>query len=253
MFDMRLIRAEVLKLRKRRGMLAISALATIGVAVLAYSVMAIQHASDPAKHGPAGGLDNYQGFTGVLLLLVIVVGAIVGSTAGSQDIETGVFRDSAATGRSRVALFGARIPGALAIVLPLTAVAAGLGAFASVAFASGSVAAPASSALVAGIGGALAAGVLSTTLSVGLSALIGSRGPVIGIVLAFELAISKMLMGLPALGSGRALLPNSGLDRISEAPTQVVGMSLLAAFAVVLAWSAAAFAAGAWKTSTREI
>jgi hypothetical protein len=253
MFDMRLIRAEVLKLRKRRGMLAISALATIGVTVLAYSVMAIQHSSDPAKHGPAGGLDNYQGYTSILMLLVIVVGAIVGSTAGSQDIETGVFRDSAATGRSRVALFGARIPGALAIVLPLTAVAAGLGAFASVAFASGSVAAPASSALVAGIAGALAAGVLSTTLSVGLSALVGSRGPVIGIVLAFELAISKMLMGLPALGGGRALLPNSGLDRISQAPTQVVSMSLVIALAVVLAWSLAAFAAGAWKTATREI
>src|SRR6266536_914620 len=100
MFDLRLIRAEVLKLRKRRGMLAISALATVGVTVLAYVVMAIQHSSDPARHGPAGGLDNYQGFMSFLMLMVIVVGAIVGSTAGSQDLETGVFRDSAATGRS---------------------------------------------------------------------------------------------------------------------------------------------------------
>jgi hypothetical protein len=252
MFDTRLIRAEVLKLRKRRGMLAISALATVGVTVLAYVVMAVQHASDPAKHGPAGGLENYQGFMSFLMLMVIVVGAIVGSTAGAQDIETGVFRDSAATGRSRVALFGARIPGALAVVLPLTAVAAGIGALASVALA-GSLAAPAASTLIAGTAGALAAGVLSTTMAVGLAALIGSRGPVIGIVLAFELAISKLLMGLPVLGDARALLPNSGLDRIGEAQTQVVHMGLGVAIAVVAAWSVAAFGAGAWKTRTREI
>jgi hypothetical protein len=252
MFDTRLIRAEVLKLRKRRGMLAISALATVGVTVLAYVVMVVQHASDPAKHGPAGGVDNYQGLMSFLMLMVIVVGAIVGSTAGSQDIETGVFRDSAATGRSRVALFGARIPGALAIVLPLTAIAAGIGALASVALA-GSLAAPAASTLIAGTAGALAAGALSATMAVGLSALIGSRGPVIGIVLAFELAISKLLMSLPVLGDARALLPNSGLDRIGEAQTQVVHMGLGVAIAVVLAWAAAAFAAGAWKTRTREI
>jgi hypothetical protein len=252
MFDTRLIRAEVLKLRKRRGMLAISALATVGVTVLAYVVMVVQHASDPAKHGPAGGVDNYQGLMSFLMLMVIVMGAIVGSTAGSQDIETGVFRDSAATGRSRVALFGARIPGALAIVLPLTAIAAGIGALASVALA-GSLAAPAASTLIAGTAGALAAGALSATMAVGLSALIGSRGPVIGIVLAFELAISKLLMSLPVLGDARALLPNSGLDRIGEAQTQVVHMGLGVAIAVVLAWAAAAFAAGAWKTRTREI
>src|SRR3954451_384526 len=105
------------------------------------------------------------------MLLVIVVGAIVGSTAGSQDIETGVFRDSAATGRSRVALFGARVPGALALVLPPTAVAAARGppllpgpaargAFAARPSARGPAPGPATSVRSAGIGGALAAGVL---------------------------------------------------------------------------------------------
>src|SRR4051812_41064061 len=147
MFDLRLIRAEVLKLRKRRGMLAIAALSTIGVTVLAYGVMAIQHASNPVKHGPAGGFENYQGFTSVLMLLVVVVGAIVGSTAGSQDIETGVSRAPAARGPSRAVFFGVRTPGPLAIVVPLAAVPAGMGAAASGAFASGSVAAPATSAL----------------------------------------------------------------------------------------------------------
>ena len=156
MFDTRLIRAEVLKLRKRPGMLAISAFATIGVAVLAVVVPAIQHSSDPVNHGPAGGIENYTGTMSVLILMIIVVGAIVGSTAGSQDLETGVFRDSAATGRSRTALFGARIPGALAVVLPMALAAAAIEAVAGVAL-SGSLEAPGVWIIEGGTAAALAA------------------------------------------------------------------------------------------------
>ena len=39
MLDLRLIRAEVLKLRRRRGMLAIAAALTLGVIALAFAVM----------------------------------------------------------------------------------------------------------------------------------------------------------------------------------------------------------------------
>lgn len=252
MFDTRLIRAEVLKLRKRPGMLAISAFATIGAAALAVVVPAIQHSSDPVKHGPAGGIENYTGTMSVLVLLVIIVGAIVGSTAGSQDLETGVFRDSAATGRSRTALFGARIPGALAIVLPMALIAAAIEGVAGVAL-SGSLEAPSASIVIGGTAAALAAGVVSVAISVALSALVASRGPVIGIVLAFELAISKLLIGIPALGGVRELIPNASLDRIGNSPQQAFHMGLGVAIAVLLAWTAAAFAAGAWKTKTREI
>ena len=94
---------------------------------------------------------------------------------------------------------------------------------------------------------------MSVTISVALSALVGSRGPVIGIVLAFELAISKLLIGVSALGDVRELIPNAGLARIGNSPDQAFHMGLGVAIAVLLAWSAAAFAAGAWKTRTREI
>jgi hypothetical protein len=252
MFDLRLVKAEVLKLRKRPGMLAISAFITIGAAALAVAVPAIQHVSDPAKHGPAGGIENYTGTMDFLLLMVIVVGAIVGSTAGTQDLETGVFRDSAATGRSRVALFGARIPGALAIVVPMAAITAAIAAVGGVAFA-GSLPAPDSSLLIGGTAAVLLAAVLSTTASVALGALTGSRGPVIAIVLAFELAISKLLVGIPALGDVRELIPNSALERVGQVPHRAVDMGIGMAIAVLVAWSVAAFAAGAWKTQKREI
>ena len=125
MFDLRLIRAEVLKLRRRRGMLAIAAAITLGVIALAFGVGAIQHAGNPGKYGPAGGAASFKDAMNVVMLLTIVAGAIVGSTAGAQDIESGVFRDLAATGRSRIALFGARVTGAWAVVLPLAAALGG--------------------------------------------------------------------------------------------------------------------------------
>ena len=50
----RLVSAEFLKLRKRRG-LVISGLAlTVLPMVVAYTILLIVHAANPAKHGPAG-------------------------------------------------------------------------------------------------------------------------------------------------------------------------------------------------------
>jgi ABC-type transport system involved in multi-copper enzyme maturation permease subunit len=251
MFDLRLIRAEVLKLRRRRGMLAIVAGITLGVVALAFGVSAIQHAGNPAKYGPGGGAASFKDAINVVVLLTIVAGAIVGSTAGAQDIESGVFRDLAATGRSRIALFGARVTGAWAVVLPLAALSAAAIAGASVGLA-GSLPAPTTAAIVAGTFGLLATAALSSAVAVGLSALIGSRGPVIAIVLAFNLAIAQMLVGISFLGDVRQAIPTVALARIAHANADVP-TTLGVAIAVTAGWIAAAFAAGAWRTSTREI
>ena len=251
MFDLRLIRAEVLKLRRRRGMLAIDAGITLGVVALAFGVGAIQHAGNPAKYGPAGGAASFKDALNVVMLLTIVAGAIVGSTAGAQDLESGVFRDLAATGRSRIALFGARITGAWAVVLPLAALSAGAMAGASIGLA-GSLPAPTAAAIMAGTLGLLATAALSSAAAVGLSALIGSRGPVIAIVLAFNLAIAQMLVGISFLGDVRQALPTVALARLAHANADVP-TTLGVAIAVTAAWIAAAFAAGAWRTTTREI
>jgi ABC-type transport system involved in multi-copper enzyme maturation permease subunit len=251
MFDLRLIRAEVLKLRRRRGMLAIAVGITVGIVALAFGVSAVQHASNPGKYGPAGGAASFKDAIDIMLLLTIVAGAIVGSTAGAQDIESGVFRDLAATGRSRIALFGARVAGAWAVVLPIAAVTAAAAGGASVALA-GSLAAPTTDALVAGTAALLATAAMSSAVAVGLAALLGSRGPVIAIVLAFNLAIAQMLMGISFLGDVREAIPTVALGRIANSPGDI-HMTLGAAIAVVVAWIAAAFAAGAWRTKTREI
>ncbi len=52
-----------------------------------------------------------------------IAAAALGTAAATTDLSEGVFRHLVATGRSRLALYLARIPAGLSIVLPLVAVA----------------------------------------------------------------------------------------------------------------------------------
>jgi hypothetical protein len=185
--------------------------------------------------------------------MALVVGAIVGGTAGTQDIESGVFRDLAATGRSRLALFGARVTGAWAIVLPLLLVTMTVMGGLSVGLA-GSAAAPHAGALVAGTLSILAAGAVSTAIAVGLSALVGSRGPVIGTMLAFLLALQPLVIAIAFLGQLRAFMPTVAISRIGDvALPHGISLGLAGAVAGLVAWGAASLGLGAWKTASREI
>jgi ABC-type transport system involved in multi-copper enzyme maturation permease subunit len=238
-----LISADALKLRRRRGMLAISLLLTAGLMAVAFAVMAIQHRGNPARYGPAGGLENYREDIAVVTLMALIVGTIIGATSGSQDLESGVFRDLAATGRSRMSLFASRVAGAWAVVLPILAVTAGLAAAGCVALA-GSLAAPDAGSIVAGTAAVL----------VGVSALVGSRGPVIGIMLAFYLAVQNLVLAMGFLGGARQLVPDVAIRRIGELePLSDVQVGLVAAIVVAIAWPAVTLGLGAWRTRTREI
>src|SRR5256714_6032329 len=137
----RLVRAEVLKLRKRRGLAGITACLTVGAALLTYGILAILHWANPAHHGPAGGITNLGHGMFVLAALGSVAATLVGATAGAGDLSAGVFRELVVTGRPRATLFRARVPGGLLFLLPFVAVAFTLAAVAAVVFA-GSLAAP---------------------------------------------------------------------------------------------------------------
>jgi hypothetical protein len=251
--DLRLISADFLKLRRRRGMLSLTLLGTLGVVALVFAITGIQHATNPAKYGPAGGLATYRDAIGVVGLLALIAGVIVGGTAGTQDLESGVFRDLVATGRSRTALFLSRVAGALAVVLPILGVTAFATAAGSILL-KDTAAAPQAGDLIAGTALVLAAGALSTAVAVGVSAVVGSRGPVIGILLAFFIGITPLLEAIGFLGDARQLLPGVAINRIGDLDG-VPGMpvALGSAIAVVVGWIAVSLAAGAWRTRTREI
>jgi ABC-type transport system involved in multi-copper enzyme maturation permease subunit len=234
-------------------MLAISLLLTAGLMTVAFVVMAIQHGGNPARYGPAGGVGNFKEDIEVISLAALIIGTIIGATSGTQDIESGVFRDLAATGRSRMALFASRVAGAWAVVLPILAVTGGLAAAGCIALA-GSLAVPGADAIAAGIAAVLAAGALSTAIAVGVSALVGSRGPVIGIMLAFYLAVQNLLLAMGFLGGVRQIVPDVALRRIGDLEQATnVQVGLGAAILVLIAWTAVTLGLGAWRTGTREI
>ena len=58
----------------------------------------------------------------MLYVFGFIVAATLGATAGSADLTDGMFRHLVVTGRSRLALYLARIPAGLAIIVPLVAV-----------------------------------------------------------------------------------------------------------------------------------
>jgi hypothetical protein len=254
----RLVRAEILKLRKRRGLLAIVAAATIGASVVAYGTLAILHAANAAHHGPAGGVLNLGHGLFVLALLGSVAAILAGATTGAGDLGAGVFRELAVTGRSRSALFRARIPGGLAFLLSFVAAAYALAAVATVVFAGYRIVP--SAGLLAGSGAWL---LLSCAfwflLALGLASVVGSRSTVIGVLLGFKLAVTPILSSIPALGPGRELLPEVALTRLAPHAVRgfvgngnVVPTSLGTAELVLAVWALGLLALGEWRTVTRS-
>ena len=255
----RLVSAEFLKIRKRRGLVALAVLLTVGAVVMAGAVLAVLHAADPAKYGPAGGLGNLGNATYLLSTLGTVTAVLVGATMGAGDLQAGVFRDLVATGRSRLALFAARIPGGLALQWPLVTVSWIVAAAGSVLLA-GSNPHPGLVVMVQGGAWVLLATTVVYLIALGLASLAGSRSATVGIVLAWQLAVTPLALGAAKLGVLREGLLTAALDRVIPAgllpgarPDPVSPtMSIAVAAVVIAAWAIIPLAAGAWRTKTRD-
>jgi hypothetical protein len=118
-----MIATRFMELRKRRGLLVALVLVTVGIPTIFLVIRLLLHAFAPHSYGPAGGYDIFTGLVaGVLYIFGFIVAATLGATAGSADLGEGMFRHLVVTGRSRLALYLARIPAGLAIIVPLVAV-----------------------------------------------------------------------------------------------------------------------------------
>jgi len=118
-----MIATRFMELRRRRGLMAALILVNIGIPVVFLTVRLVAHAVAPHSYGPAGGYDLFTSMVaGVLFVFGFIVAATLGCTAGSVDLTEGMFRHLVVTGRSRLALYLARIPAGLAIIVPLVAV-----------------------------------------------------------------------------------------------------------------------------------
>lgn len=246
---MRLVRAEFLKLRKRRGLVAAATVLTIAPIVIGFAVLTVLHAVDPERYEPAGGFENLQGSLELLTQIGMVAAVLVGATAGAGDRGAGVFRELVVTGRSRWQLFAARIPGGLAFLLPLVALSFAVATIASVTLA-GSGQEPVTAAMIARYAGwVVLVMVTAFLLALGVSSALGSRGTSIGILLAWQLAAAPLLMSTGKLDD---VLPNAALASLQPEPTQIVSTSFSMAIVMLVTWTLVPLAAGAWRTSTAD-
>jgi hypothetical protein len=118
-----LIATKFLELRKRWGLMVALVVLTMALPVLVLGLRLLFHAVDPKTYGPAGSPSIFSGLVNAMAEFGFIAAATLGTAAGTTDLTDGMFRHLVVTGRSRLALYLARIPSGLAIVLPLVAVA----------------------------------------------------------------------------------------------------------------------------------
>lgn len=268
------IGAGLLELRRRRVLMTVTVLFTVGVPVVFYAIREIAHLADPAHYGPAGSTDAFK----VVILMAefgFILAVVLGASAGTDDLTDGMFRQFVVTGRSRLALYLARIPAGLSILLPLAAVgytvAALATAFLDTPHAPGG---PIPSA------GQLAAAlaecglwfelylVIGFTVGLGLSVLMGQRTVPVVLLIVWEIILTPALadhviphlvnvqraivgvaMGQlqPALLAGGANIGAAGGTTYVVPPMPTWAMA-----GVIASWIIGWLAIGAWKMATRD-
>jgi hypothetical protein len=246
-----MIKAEVLKLVKRRGLMGWVLFLTSGATAIIFAVLAVRHGSNPRRYGPAGGLHNFQNASFFLASIGTAAAVLLGTMAGAGDLGAGVFRDLVVTGRSRLSLFGVRSVGAMVVFVPVMLVALGVLVAASTLLAGGHPV-PSVDTVLAGSGWILLTTVSMLVVAVGVSSVIQSRGSSVTALLAWQLLVSQLLLQISFLGAGRDALLLSATRHF--APAGMLGRggyatsSAVVATLVVVGWIAAALWAGAWRT-----
>ncbi|HEY5016424.1 MAG TPA: ABC transporter permease [Streptosporangiaceae bacterium] len=252
----RMLRAELLKLIRRRGLMIATVALTVGALIAYYAVAAGLHAASPGQYGPAGGAHSLTHIVFLLAELGAVAAILLGASVGAADVTSGVFRNLVTTGRSRVALYLARIPAGLGVTVAIIAVAYALGAACSVLFAGTLPTAPAHL-IIAGGAWLLVNAAVAFLLGLGLSSLIGSQSTTTAVLLALTIVVTPLVASISALPDIRQALPGIALYQLQPSGLDGIGVQGLTmtttSIAVVLgAWAVLAMAAGIWRTVTRD-
>jgi hypothetical protein len=249
-----MISAEFLRLRRKRGLMALALAAVLGPLAIYTGYEVIEHASNAAQYGPAGGLQHYARFLDLLGVFMGPVAAVlIGAEAGAGDLAAGVFRDNVLTGRSRLALFLVRIPAALAVSFLVIAVAFALALAVTFALAGG-LPTPALSVVLESVAWlALANGVVCV-IAIGVASLSGSRPGTITALIGWELVLSPLLVQSVGLGTMRRGLLDGAIVFLKPGPATgpQIAMPVAVAVIVLLAWLVILPALGARRMQTRD-
>jgi ABC-type transport system involved in multi-copper enzyme maturation permease subunit len=249
-----MVGAEILKLRKNRGVMAFAGLLSVGVVAIVFGYNAIQHASSPQQHGPAGGLFGFNHAVRFLgLFFGTLVAAIVGTEAGTADSSNGVFRDLVATGRSRLALFAVRFPGALIVTVAFTGAAFVLAIVLSFIFAGGT-ATPDATLIVKSAGWILLCNAAVVAVALGIGSIGGSRAVTLTGVIGWQFVATQLLTHVSSLGSVRDVLLTPAMGHLAPVPVGdvVSGVAMGTGLAVLVTccWLILPLIGGLWRTDT---
>jgi len=267
-----LIGAKLLDLRKRRILMAVTAAFTVGLPVLFYGVRLIYNLADPAQYGPAGTPGAFATAGTLMDEFGLIVAVMLGATAGTPDLADGMFRHLVITGRSRLALYLARIPAGLSILLPLAAAG-----FTVACLVTGFLHSPLPAGAVTPSPGAMTGAglwleldlIVGFTVGAGLGSLMGQRTVPVILLIVLEIIITPALAdhALPGFVNGERLVVGVAMDQLKPAalaggitvgpgggPRQLhlPPMPTWAVAAVIGAWIAGWTAIGAWKMINRD-
>lgn len=251
-----MIGAEILKVRRNRSVMAFALLLTVGGIVIMYGYVAIKHASNPFQNEPAGGaLGLHRGIRDLGEFFGMLAAVLIGAEVGTADLSSGVFRDLVTTGRSRLALFGVRLPAAAIVTLCMSAAAYALVVLAAFLFADGTPT-PSLGLILQGAGWIALANVAVTAIAVGVGSLTGSRALTLTAVIGWQAILTNILINITSLGSARDALLTPALSNLEPlnlaSGDHTVGMATGVAVIVIGAWLVIPQLLGAWRTRTRD-
>ena len=266
-----LIGAKFLELRKRRTLMIVTVAFTVGLPVIFYAIRLLYHLGNPARYAPAGA-PNAFATAGILMdEFGFIAAVMLGATAGTADLTDGMFRHLVITGRSRLALYLARIPAGLSILLSLAA--AGFTVACLVTAFLGSP--QAADAVTLSPGAMIGAGLwleldllIGFTVGLGLGSLMGQRTVPVILLTVLDIIITPALAGhaLPYFLNGERLVVGVAMDQLKPAALaggtrigpggsaglQIPPMPTWAMITVIAGWIIGWSAIGAWRMVTRD-
>ena len=265
-----LIRAKLLELRKRRTLMIVIVAFTVGLPVIFYGVRLLYHLGDPARYAPAGAPDAFATAGTLMGEFGFIAAAALGVTAGTADLTEGMFRHLVITGRSRLALYLARIPAGLSILLSLAAAG-----FAVTCLVTAFLGTPdTASAVTVTVGDMVRSGLwlelyllTGFVVGLGLGSLMGQRTVPVVLLVVLEIIITPVLADhpLPFFLNGERLVVGVAMDQLKPAALAggtTVGpsgglvhlppMSTWAMITVIAGWIVGWSVIGAWRMATRD-
>ena len=247
-----MVGAELLKLRKNRGVMAFSGVLSVGVVAIMFGYNAIEHASNPQAHSPAGGLFGFNHAVRFLgLFFGVLVASIIGTEAGTADTSNGVFRDLVATGRSRLALFAVRFPAGVLVTVTFTGAAFVLATILSFVFAGGTPT-PDAGLIVRSALWILLCNATVVAVALGIGSIGGSRAVTLTGVIGWQFVATQLLTRVDSLGHVRDVLLTPAVGHLSPVPVgdavAGVGMATGLAVLVTCCWLILPLIGGLWRT-----